>query len=93
FGQKKFDSSLQKNLGTFVKPSSSGYSSAPAAEHQTAPEVAPNPFAGESINLTGQNTSNSQLRQQLLKKYYEASEKADSAEMQRLAAELQKLQP
>ncbi|MEW6712229.1 MAG: hypothetical protein AB1403_20580 [Candidatus Riflebacteria bacterium] len=94
FGEKKFDSSLQKNLGTFVKPSSSGSASAPAAEgHPVEPELAPNPFAGESVSLTGQNSNHSQLRQQLLKKYYEAAEKADQTEMQRLAAELQKLQP
>ena len=100
FGEKKFDASLQKNLGTFVKPGAlaTDNPSVEASPGQVNSEAQPNPFSGNEINLAGSgvsagNTDNaSELRQQLLKKYYEAAEKADSAEMQRLSGELQKIQ-
>jgi hypothetical protein len=98
FGQKKFDASLQKNLGTFVKPGSSQNLPAETSTGDAQAEAQVNPFSGEEINLTGsvggtsKADTSSQLRQNLLKKYYEAAERADSAEMKRLAAELQNLQ-
>jgi len=99
FGQKKFDASLQKNLETFVNEKAAAETQAPVETNsvEATSESQPNPYAGGEINLIGSGVSNqntdasSELRQQLLKKYYEAAEKADSAEMKRISAELQKL--
>jgi hypothetical protein len=97
FGQKRYDASLQKNLGHMVKPVANEPDNVAApAESSPAEKTQPNPFSGETLNLTGSSSPDtdnaSSLRQQLLKKYYQAAERRDSAEMQRLAAELQQLQ-
>lgn len=95
FGQKKYDASLQKNLGTFVKPGVTNEQT-PVDNGTAGAEASPNPFTADEINLqaesadSGSTNNAAQLRQQLLKKYYEAAERADSQEMQRLSIELQK---
>lgn len=97
FGREKYDASLQKNLGTFVKPGQ-------IAEQTTAgsavesDEIRSESFADRQIELQSSsfeaagNKNLAELRQQLLKKYYQAAEQGDSQEMKRISVELQKLQ-
>ncbi len=94
FGQKKFDASLEKHLGNFVKPAAAS-SSTPAATNASAntqvPEPAQvNPFSSDQpLNIGG--TSNTGARQKLLKSYYEAAEKGDAELMKSLSSQLQSL--
>ncbi len=97
FGKEKFDKSLNKHLGNFVKPDTSTATSAPAAEPAVLtaePATSVNPFAAETLTIsgsTGAPATPGSARQQLLKKYYDAAEKGDSVTMQRLSAELKAL--
>lgn len=95
FGEKKFDASLQKHLGTFVKEEK--LQSEPVktiekpASHDSAVEQesfkpAQSPFADEEVQM-----KNESARQRLLKQYYSAAEKGDSESMKRLSLELQSL--
>lgn len=91
FGKEKFDKSLNKYLGNFVKPDSvSSPSPAAPAVSAAEPVTQVNPFSAEPVNI-GVNQAGGNARQQLLKQYYEAAEKGDSATMNRLGAELKAL--
>lgn len=93
FGKEKFDKSLDKYMGHFVKPevpsaTSSQAVAEPAADSSVTHEsYQVSPFSSSPISPAA-NTDNSALRQNLLRQYYEAAEKGDSAAMQRLGAEL-----
>lgn len=97
FGKEKFDKSLNKHLGNFVKPETTAATPATVSEpsvsaHEPVTQVSP--FAAEPVAISGSIgavTNISSARQQLLKKYYDAAEKGDSATMQRLSAELKAL--
>jgi len=100
FGKEKFDKSLNKHLGNFVKPDTTtatpatpASASAPAVpSHEPVTQVSP--FAAEPVTISGSVSAPAAIsgaRQQLLKKYYDAAEKGDSATMQRLSAELKAL--
>ncbi len=84
FGEDKFDASLNKHLGSFVKP---GTASASAPVESTAPTAQPaqvNPFASDQQLKIGNSD-----REQLIKRYYEAAERGDSETMKSLGAQLQ----
>ncbi|MGM0601308.1 MAG: hypothetical protein ACQETH_15970 [Candidatus Rifleibacteriota bacterium] len=97
FGQSKYDSSLQKNLGTFIKPGPTVRQDS-VQEANFKAETQPEATAAKQFNLPASSAETAlpnnaaQLRQQLLKNYYQAAERADSQEMQRLSVELQRLQ-
>lgn len=90
FGEKAFDTSLNKHLQHFVKPAANTIVSEQTDGDfaNDLPEPAQiNPFASDqTLNL---GTDGTATRQQLLKRYYEASEKGDAEQMKRLSAELQ----
>jgi hypothetical protein len=85
FGKQRFDNSLQKNLGTFIK-NETPLSESPeiSADKKTVkpdnfnPKIK-DPFTADSVNTTQRS------RQKLLKLYYEACERRDIDEMKRLA--------
>jgi len=93
FGKEKFDKSLDKYMGHFVKPEeSSAVSSQSGAEPDAGTVLSQesfqvSPFASSPISPTA-TTDSSARRQDLLRQYYEAVEKNDSAAMQRLGVEL-----
>lgn len=93
FGQKKFDASLKKHLGSFVNPDpvSSAQDAVtkntPGGSDEQVVETVVSPFAEKSLQIGGTSDD----RQSLLKRYYEAAEKGDAAMVQKLAAELQAL--
>lgn len=95
FGEKKFDASLQKHLGTFVKEGSSHSEPVknvaptqtlaveePISEHQQV-----NPFSGADIQMGSESA-----RQKLIRQYYDAAARGDSVAMQQLSLELKNLQ-
>jgi hypothetical protein len=91
FGQKKFDASLEKHLGSFVKPqaasdSASTPASADSGGHSPEPSQV-NPFASDQKLSIGNNSA--EARQKLLKSYYEAVERGDSVQMKAIAVQLQ----
>lgn len=96
FGEEKYNESLNKHLGKLIKPETvSTQNSEPAAvfsgDQAASPEPVEqqiNPFSSEGTQVGG----SSSIRQQLIKRYYEASEKGDSAAMKAISAEL-KAQP
>lgn len=96
FGQKKFDASLEKHLGSFVKPSASSNTSASASSAgksdgaQTTEQTQVSPFTADlPINIGSNNSSDA--RQKLLKSYYQAAEKGDAELMKSLSAQLQSM--
>lgn len=103
FGQKKFDASLNKHLGNFVKseapasqPASSQSSGTTAANAGSSELAQVNPFTLNQplqVGAAAVNTvvNSAATRQQLLKRYYEATEKGDAAQMKSLSAELKAL--
>jgi hypothetical protein len=94
FGEKKFNESLNKHLGTLIKPEgtptqNSEPASAAVFGGDKAAMAEPvvqqvNPFSSEGTNIGGSSAA----RQQLIKRYYEASENGDSAAMKAISAEL-----
>lgn len=98
FGEEKYNESLNKHLGKLIKPEAvTTQNSEPAAaavfsgDQAAAPEPVEqqiNPFSSEGTQIGGSSST----RQQLIKRYYEASEKGDSAAMKAISAEL-KAQP
>lgn len=96
FGKEKFNASLEKNLEHFVKPASSAVKTASAtASISTAASSEPvtqmvSPFAARTVQ-PGRTAVSSSARQQLLKLYYQAVDKGDVTEMQKLSAELKTL--
>lgn len=90
FGEKAFDTSLNKHLQHFVKPAASAVASGQTnadVTNELPNPVQINPFASDRPLAIG-NTANT--REQLLKRYYEAVEHGDTEQMKRLSAELQK---
>ncbi len=98
FGKEKFDKSLNKYMGNFVKPetasvsadtlpAASGYSNRENMSDESFLQVSP--FSGTVVNPS--INSGSLSRQNLLRQYYQAVEKGDSAAMQRLSTELKAL--
>lgn len=90
FGKEKFDKSLDKYLGDFVKPEV-----AMPAE-TAAPVTQVSPFSSQPLQLNSNdandaNATNGDRRQRLLKKYYQAAENGDSSAMNRISAELKAL--
>jgi hypothetical protein len=92
FGEKKFDKSLEKNLGTFVtEPPNQPVQeevSAQTAENESEKTV--NPFVEPEIKVESSQNNNA-ARQRILKLYYDAARRQDSEEMQKLSAELKLL--
>lgn len=101
FGAEKFDASLNKHLTHFVKPSTTATATttatttttttvaaqSPVTDAQVPAPAQVNPFTADKPLVIG-NTDDA--RQQLLKRYYEATEKGDVEQMKLLSAELQK---
>jgi len=96
FGEEKFNASLNKHLGPLVKPAASPLQDSPPAaaavsnddqSGSTAMVDQVNPFSSQGSQIGGSKTA----RQQLLKRYYEASEKGDSVAMQAISVELKAL--
>jgi len=99
FGEEKFNESLNKHLGKLIKPEpaapmngQSGESAAFAGDQSTssqAVEQQTNPFSQQGSQIGG--TSSAAARQQLIKRYYEAVEKGDTAAARSISAELKAL--
>jgi hypothetical protein len=96
FGKEKFDKSLDKYMGHFVKPGAGNVVASAAdsvAMEDSASRAAAHvesPFSGSPVNPEA-SVDSSVTRQNLLRQYYEATEKGDTASMQRIAAELKAL--
>ena len=93
FGEEKFNASLNKHLGQLIKPEASPPpDSQPAAAAVFAGDQTGsagtvnqvNPFSQEGSQIGGSSST----RQQLIKRYYDASEKGDSEAMKAISAEL-----
>ncbi|HAE41061.1 MAG TPA: hypothetical protein DCG57_20870, partial [Candidatus Riflebacteria bacterium] len=94
FGEKKYNESLNKYLGRLIKSESTPTQNSETAATAvfsgdraapTEPAVQQtNPFSSEGTQIGGSSAA----RQQLIKRYYEASENGDSAAMKAISAEL-----
>lgn len=84
FGADKFDASMNKHLGSFVKPGTASASATPQRSDTITQPAQVNPFASDQQLKIG-NTD----RELLIKRYYEAAERGDAELMKSLGTQLQ----
>lgn len=99
FGEEKFNESLNKHLGKLIKPEALTEPAGKQTESATfagdenassqAVEQQTNPFSQQGTQID--NSSSASARQQLIKRYYDAVEKGDTAAAQSISAELKAL--
>lgn len=88
FGEKKFDKSLQKHVGAFIKPLTSE-AVEPSTQIEANGEISAPLRLSAPNAVSPKNTEPEQNRQDLVKQYYEAVSKGDSARAQELSKLLQ----